>query len=42
MLDTTFSPFHPQGNGKAENAVKITKRLLKKMRGFGTISDSGT
>ena len=29
----TFSPFHPQGNGKAENAVKITKRLLKKCAG---------
>nr|XP_022921177.1 uncharacterized protein K02A2.6-like [Onthophagus taurus] len=27
---TTSSPHHPKGNGKAESAVKIAKRLIKK------------
>ncbi|XP_062558245.1 uncharacterized protein K02A2.6-like [Armigeres subalbatus] len=27
---TMSAPYHPQGNGKAESAVKIVKRLLKK------------
>lgn len=28
----TSSPYHPEGNGKAENAVKIAKSILKKCK----------
>ncbi|XP_048251811.1 uncharacterized protein K02A2.6-like [Haliotis rufescens] len=27
---TTSSPYHPQGNGKAESAVKVAKAMMKK------------
>ncbi len=27
---TTSSPYHPQGNGEAERAIKMVKNLLKK------------
>lgn len=33
---TTSSPYHQQANGKAEAAVKIAKRLLKKANESGT------
>ena len=29
---STSSPYHPQGNAKAENAVKTVKRILKKCK----------
>ncbi len=31
---TTSSPYHPQGNGRAEAAVKVAKTLLKKATDF--------
>ncbi|XP_031560880.1 uncharacterized protein LOC116296910 [Actinia tenebrosa] len=31
---TTSSPYHPQGNGKAEAAVKVAKSMLKKLEDF--------
>ena len=33
---TTSSPYHSQGNGKAESAVKIAKRIVKKTRHEGS------
>lgn len=32
FTSTKSSPYHSQGNGKAESAVKIVKNILKKSR----------
>ncbi len=31
---TTSSPYHPQGNGRAEAAVKLVKNMIKKSDDF--------
>ncbi len=31
---TRSSPYHPQGNGRAEAAVKVAKNMLKKTKDF--------
>ncbi|BES91778.1 Reverse transcriptase (RNA-dependent DNA polymerase) [Nesidiocoris tenuis] len=36
FIHSTSSPFHSQGNGKAESAVKIAKRMIRKCRADGT------
>ena len=36
---TISSTYHPQGNGKAENAVKTTKRIFKKFKGAINVLD---